>query len=333
MQPYSLGSIRKQKSMSIYEQDALAMDAYSNAVTTAAERVGPAVVRIDIERDRGRSGRYMPTPGGGLGSGFIFASDGQILTNAHVVDHASRIYVTLADGRKFTAGLIGSDPEVDVALLRIGADHLPVAELGRTALRVGQLVIAVGNPYGLNWTVTAGVVSALGRTLDVPGTRKMVNLIQTDTSINPGNSGGPLVDSAGRVVGITTAMMPMAQGLGFSVPLDTIKSVIARINQQRRVDVKGVSFGVGGMRVPLDANLRKNLALSQQYGMQILELRSQGPAEQAELKRLDIITLVDGETITEPRDLQRVVRAHKAGDKLVVHFLRADKQRKVTIVL
>lgn len=161
----------------------------------------------------------------------------------------------------------------------------------------------------------------------------MVNLIQTDTSINPGNSGGPLVDSAGRVVGITTAMLPMAQGLGFSVPLDTIKSVIARINQQRRVDVKGVSFGVGGMRVPLDANLRKNLALSQQYGMQILELRSQGPAEQAELKRLDIITLVDGETITEPRDLQRVVRAHKAGDKLVVHFLRADKQRKVTIVL
>jgi serine protease Do len=312
----------------------MAMDAYSNAVTTAAELVGPAVVRIDIERDRGRVGRYIPVPGGGLGSGFIFASDGQILTNAHVVDHANRISVTLADGRKFTAGLIGSDPEVDVAVLRIGADHLPVAELGRTPLRVGQLVIAVGNPYGLNWTVTAGVVSALGRTLDVPGTRKMVNLIQTDTSINPGNSGGPLVDSAGRVVGITTAMMPMAQGLGFSVPLDTIKAVIARINQQRRSDAKGgVSFGVGGMRVPLDANLRKNLGLSQQYGMQILELRSQGPAEQAELKRLDIITVVDGETITEPRDLQRVVRAHRAGDKLVVQFLRADKQRKVTIVL
>src|SRR5437016_14526656 len=190
--------------MSTNEKDAQAMDAYSHAVTTAAERVGPAVVRIDIEREGGRYYRYGPSPdlGGGLGSGFIFASDGQILTNAHVVANARRIRVTLADGRTFDAGLVGSDPEVDVAVLRIGADRLPVAELGRTPLKVGQLVIAVGNPYGLNWTVTAGVVSALGRTLEGLGIRsKMTNLIQTDTSINPGNSGGPPVDSLGRVVG------------------------------------------------------------------------------------------------------------------------------------
>src|SRR6202163_3989216 len=163
--------------MSIYEKDTQALDAYSHAVTTAAERVGPAVVRIDIEhreRPSRRSGHSAPPtePGGGLGSGFIFASDGQILTNAHVVERARRIQVTLADGRKFDAGLVGSDSDVDVAVLRIGADHLPVAELGRAPLRVGQLVLAVGNPYGLNWTVTAGVVSALNRTLDVPGTRK-----------------------------------------------------------------------------------------------------------------------------------------------------------------
>ena len=221
------------------------MDAYSNAVTSAAERVGPAVVRIDIDRGderRGRHGRYPSEFGGGLGSGFIFGSDGQILTNAHVVERARRIQVTLADGRKFDAGLVGSDSDVDVAVLRIGADHLPVAELGRAPLRVGQLVIAVGNHYGLNWTVTAGVVSALNRTLDVPGTRKMTNLIQTDTSINPGNSGGPLVDSSGRVVGITTAMMPMAQGLGFSVPLDTLKAVVARFTQKRPT-TSGVSLG------------------------------------------------------------------------------------------
>ncbi len=323
--------------MNAFERDALAMDAYSHAVTTAAERVGPAVVRIDIDRggSRARRGRSTPSPeyGGGIGSGFIFASDGQILTNAHVIDHARRIRVTLADGRKFDAGLMGKDPDVDVAVLRIGANHLPVAELGRGSLRVGQLVIAVGNPYGLNWTVTAGVVSALGRTLDVPGTRKMVNLIQTDTSINPGNSGGPLVDSSGRVVGITTAMMPMAQGLGFSVPLDTMKSVIARISQKRAAATAGISLGVGGVRVPLDAALQRNLHLVQQFGMQVLEIRSDGPADQAELKRLDVIVSADSEIVTEPRDLQRIVQRHQPGEKVVIGFIRDGRLRKVSAVL
>ncbi len=323
--------------MSIYEKDAQALDAYSNAVTTAAERVGPAVVRIDIDRGGGRSrhyGRYAPPPefGGGLGSGFIFASDGQILTNAHVVDSARRIQVTLADGRKFDAGLVGSDSDVDVAVLRIGADHLPVAELGRAPLRVGQLVIAVGNPYGLNWTVTAGVVSALNRRLDAPGTHKMTNLIQTDTSINPGNSGGPLVDSSGRVVGITTAMMPMAQGLGFSVPLDTLKTVVARFAQKRTAPA-GVALGVGGMRTKFDPALQRSLNLTQQYGMEVLELRADSPAYHAELKRLDVIINADGDPVTEPQDLQRIVRRHKSGDKITVSFLRGGKLRKVTVVL
>src|SRR5436305_12059477 len=266
--------------MSTNEKDAQALDAYSHAVTSAAERVGPAVVRIDIDRgERRRVGPFpIPEFGSGLGSGFIFASDGQILTNAHVIERAHRIQVTLADGRKFDAGLVGSDPDVDVAVLRIGADHLPVAELGRAPLRVGQLVIAVGNPYGLNWTVTAGVVSALGRTLNAPGVHKMTNLIQTDTSINPGNSGGPLVDSMGRVVGITTAMMPLAQGLAFSIPLDTVKSAIARINKKHEATSAGVSMGVGGMRVRIDAKLRQTLKLTQQYGMELLEIRRGAPA-------------------------------------------------------
>jgi serine protease Do len=320
--------------MSTNERDAQAMDAYSHAVTTAAERVGPAVVRIDIEREGWGGGRFNAPPfGGGLGSGFIFASDGQILTNAHVVAKARRIKVTLADGRTFDAGLVGSDPEVDVAVLRIGADHLPVAELGRAPLRVGQLVIAVGNPYGLNWTVTAGVVSALGRTLDVPGSRKMTNLIQTDTSINPGNSGGPLVDSAGRVVGITTAMMPMAQGLGFSVPLDTVKATIAKISKQREVKSNGISIGVGGMRVKIEPTLQKSLNLTQQFGMELLEIRRDSPAEHAELKRMDIILAADDDTVTEPRDLQRIVRRHRPGEKVTISFLRGGKQRKVTVVL
>jgi serine protease Do len=317
--------------MSTNEKDAEALDAYSSAVTGAAERVGPAVVRIDIEREGGRFARSEY--GGGLGSGFIFASDGQILTNAHVVAQARRIRVTLADGRTFDAGLVGTDSEVDVAILRIGADHLPVAELGRAPLRVGQLVIAVGNPYGLNWTVTAGVVSALGRTLDAPGTRKMTNLIQTDTPINPGNSGGPLVDGQGRVVGITTAMLPMAQGLGFSIPLDSIKSAIARINKKREATSTGISMGVGGMRVRLDGQLLQALRLTQQYGMELLEIRRGGPAERAELKRLDVIISAENEPVTEPRDLQRIVRRHQAGEKVPVSFLREGKQRKVTVVL
>jgi S1-C subfamily serine protease len=316
--------------MSINEKDAL--DAYSSAVTTAAERVGPAVVRIDIDRGRGRYGR-SGYGGGGIGSGFIFGSDGQILTNAHVVEGAHRIRVTLADGRTFDAGLVGSDPNVDVAVLRIGAEHLPVAELGRTALRVGQLVIAVGNPYGLNWTVTAGVVSALNRTLEAPGVRKMTDLIQTDTSINPGNSGGPLVDSQGRVVGMTTAMLPMAQGLGFSVPLDTIKTVVARFASQRSTSTAPISLGVGGMRVLLDNALRNSLQLLQSHGMEVLEVRSDSPAARAELKRLDIIVSADGETVTEPRDLQRLVRLHQSGDKITVSFLRGGKLRKVAAIL
>ncbi len=323
--------------MSTYEKDAQALDAYSNAVMTAAERVGPSVVRIDIEREGARSRRYNgPTPefNGGLGSGFIFASDGQILTNAHVIERAKRIQVTLADGRKFDAGLMGSDPHVDVAVLRIGADHLPVAELGRTPLRVGQLVLAVGNPYGLNWTVTAGVVSALGRSLEAPGIHKMTNLIQTDTPINPGNSGGPLVDSAGRVIGITTAMMPMAQGLGFSVPLDTVKTVIAQIaSKKRETQISGVSLGVGGMRVKLDSALRRSLDLVQQFGMEVLEVRASGPADLAELKRQDVIITADEESITEPSDLQRVVRRHQIGEKIALSFLRSGKKRKVTVVL
>lgn len=319
--------------MSIYEQDAQALDAYSHSVTTAAERVGPTVVRIDIEREGGRYRGYG-RDSGGLGSGFIFASDGQILTNAHVVSQARRIRVTLADGREFDAGLVGADSEVDIAVVRVGADHLPVAEMSRQALKVGQLVIAVGNPYGLNWTVTAGVVSALKRTLDAPGIRKMTNLIQTDTSINPGNSGGPLVDSQGRVVGITTAMMPMAQGLGFSVPLDTVKSALARINQHRTPEgPPSVSLGVGGMRVRLDEQMRQKLNLTQQSGMELLEIRPDGPADQAELKRMDIIIGAANDIVTEPRDLQLIVRRHKIGQQIVISFLRGGKQRKVTAVL
>ncbi|HCI81340.1 MAG TPA: hypothetical protein DHW02_16805, partial [Ktedonobacter sp.] len=185
------------------------------------------------------------------------------------------------------------------------------------------------------WTVTAGVVSALNRSLDVPGAQKMTNLIQTDTPINPGNSGGPLVDSAGRVVGITTAMMPMAQGLGFSVPLDTVKTVVARLTAQKREAQasSGISLGIGGMRVKIDGALQKSLSLAQQFGMEILEIRPNGPADKAELKRQDVIIAADDVPVTEPKELLQVVRRHKVGEAITLSFLRGGKKRKVAALL
>ncbi|HEU5369741.1 MAG TPA: trypsin-like peptidase domain-containing protein [Ktedonobacterales bacterium] len=316
------------------ETDTDALDAYSRAVTTAAERVGPAVVRIDTDRGRPRLRGWPPRPegGSGLGSGVIFASDGQVLTNAHVVEGAQRIQVTLADGRKFAAGLLGIEPEHDLAVLRIGARNLPVAELGHNALRVGQLVIAIGNPYGLGWTVTAGVVSALGRELPTPDGHKLTKLIQSDTPINPGNSGGPLVDSQNHVVGITTAMVPFGQGLGFSISLDTIKDFLGRVHRLREPH-QGISIGVGGMKTEIDERLVRQLRLTQRNGMLLLEVRTDGPAAQGGLRMLDVIIAADDQPVLEPKDLQRMVARHQRGETLTITFLREDKQRRVTLKL
>ncbi len=316
------------------DTDTDALDAYSRAVTTAAERVGPAVVRIDTDRGRPRVRGFPPRPegGSGIGSGVIFASDGQILTNAHVVEGAHHIQVTLADGRKFIAGLIGIEPENDLAVLRIGAQHLPVAELGHGALRVGQLVIAIGNPYGLGWTVTAGVVSALDRELPTPSNLKLHKLIQSDTPINPGNSGGPLVDSNSRVVGITTAMVPFGQGLGFSISLNTIYDFLARVRKSREPR-QGVSIGVGGMKTEIEQRLRNQLRLNQSSGMLLLEVRAGGAAAQGGLRMLDIIIAADDEPVLEPKDLQRVIARHRPGQTVKITFLREEKQRLVTLKL
>ena len=316
------------------ETDTEALDAYSRAVTNAAERVGPAVVRIDTERGRPRLRGWPPRPegGSGLGSGVIFASDGQILTNAHVVEGAQHIQVTLADGRRFTAGMVGMEADKDRAVLRIGAQNLPLAELGHGPLKVGQLVIAIGNPYGLGWTVTAGVVSALDRELPTPGGHKLKKLIQSDTSINPGNSGGPLVDSQSRVVGITTAMVPFGQGLGFSISLDTIYDFLARIRKGRE-QRQGVTIGVGGMKTQIEERVRRQLQLVQQTGMLLMEIRPDGPAAQGGLHMLDIILAADNELVLEPKDLQRIVARHRKGDTMIVTFLREERQRKVTLKL
>ena len=309
--------------MAIEDKDAQALDAYSNAVTGAAERVGPAVVRIDIEREGGRITRSVF--GSGLGSGFIFASDGQILTNAHVVAHARNIRVTLADGRTFNAGLIGSEPEVDIAVLRIGADRLPVAELGRFPLKVGQLVIAVGNPYGLNWTVTAGVVSALGRTLEGPGIRKMTNLIQTDTSINPGNSGGPLVSSRGQVIGINTAVIMGAQGICFAVASNTAQFVLSELIKHGRV--RRGYIGVSAQTTPVPRRYARSAEIDNVSGAKITALEPKGPAALAGLMSLDTIVRADGEPVTGVDDLIRLLNGERVGRNVTIDVLRRDSLR------
>lgn len=203
------------------------LDAYSQAVMAAVDRVGPAVVKVDVEADA-PAGQRRRRAGGGSGSGFVFAPDGLILTNSHVVDGARRITVTTVEGARLTADLVGADPHTDLAVLRVSSDGLRAAPLGdSTRLRTGRLVIAIGNPFGFQHTVTAGIVSALGRSLRARTVRLIENLIQTDAALNPGNSGGPLVTSTGDVVGVNTAVIIGGQGIAFAVPSSTATRVIS----------------------------------------------------------------------------------------------------------
>lgn len=308
-------------------------DAYSQAVSGAAERVGPAVVRIETEN---RVQRWLRRPGsdkaqGGMGSGVIYASDGHILTNAHVVDRAAAINVVLADGRRLKAALVGSEPEHDLAILRIGARDLAVAELADYTLRVGQLVVAIGNPYGFGWTVTAGVVSALGREIQATPGRWLRNLIQTDASVNPGNSGGPLVDSKGRIVGITTAMAPYAQGVGFAMPIQAALFVIARFGE-RPTRPHGPWLGVGGMSTSLDDALVKELRLPGERGVLLLEVAAGSPAGRVGLKLLDVIVAVDGRHVASPDELHQAIAGARGG-QAVVTFIRDGRLRRVTVLV
>jgi S1-C subfamily serine protease len=291
--------------------DSPLLDAYSQAVVSTAEKISPSVVKIEVaQAGRSRTGEPRERQGGG--SGFIFAPDGLILTNSHVVHGATRIKVSLPDGRGFPAHTIGDDPASDLAVIRIDAPNLVAAPLGDSRrLRVGQLAIAIGNPYGFQYTVTAGVISALGRSLRSYSGRLIEDVIQTDASLNPGNSGGPLVTSDGQVVGVNTATIMGAQGLCFAIGINTAKFVAGRLLQEGRV--RRSQIGVEAQTTPLHRRLVRFYDLAQDSGVVVISVEESSPAQRAGVKEGDVIVSLDGTPVAGVDDLQRLLTDARVG--------------------
>ena len=304
--------------------DDLLLDAYSRAVIDAVELVAPAVVSVDVRKRGGNQGRRSPAQAG-TGSGFVFAADGLVLTNSHVVEDSTEIDVMLPDGREHRADLVGQDPDTDVAVLKITASDLTAVSFGHSqALRPGQLVIAIGNPYGFQHSVSAGVVSALGRTLRARSGRLIDQVIQTDAALNPGNSGGPLVNSAGQVVGVNTAIIAGGQGLSFAVPISTVVSVLPALLRDGRV--RRGYVGVAGQDVPLLRRVTRFHRLSQATGVLVISLEQDGPARVAGIREGDIIVSFDAAPISSLDDLHRALTEDRIGTFVTIGLLR-DQQR------
>ncbi|HEX2384991.1 MAG TPA: trypsin-like peptidase domain-containing protein [Candidatus Binatia bacterium] len=306
--------------------DGALLDAYSNAVIAAADKVSPSVVNIEIRRrDERRAAQPAGPERGGSGSGFIFTPDGFILTNSHVVDGASRIDVTLSDGRRSQARLIGSDPDSDLAVVRIDAPGLAATELGDSkAVRVGQLAIAIGNPYGFQCTVTAGVVSALGRSLRSNSGRLIDNVLQTDAALNPGNSGGPLVDSRGAVIGVNTAIILPAQGICFAIAVNTAKFVAGRLIRDGKI--RRGYIGVAGQNVPVHRRVVRFFNLPVESGVLVASIERGSPAEQSGLATGDVIVGYAGAPVAGIDDLHRLLTDTTIGVAAPLTVIRRTEQ-------
>jgi S1-C subfamily serine protease len=303
------------------------LDAYSNAVVAAVDRVGPSVVHVDV---RGNSERPREKERRGSGSGFVFTPDGLILTNSHVVSAARSIQVSFADGSSAEADLVGDDPDTDLALLRIGGNHLASAVLGSSRrLRVGQLVVAIGNPYGYQHTVTAGVVSALGRSLRATTGRLIDDVIQTDAALNPGNSGGPLVDTRGEVIGVNTAIIPMAQGICFATAIDSAKWVVSELLQHGRV--RRAYLGLAGATAPLSRRVVRFFDLAGESGLRVESVEPQGPAHLAGIEAGDVILGIGGETVAGIDDLQKLLDETRIGKRTAVTLIRRTRKIELDV--
>jgi len=312
------------------------LDAYSRAVTGAAGRVSPSVVNIEVHQAAGRARSGEPRERRGGGSGFVFTPDGLILTNSHVVHDASRIDVTLFDGRRMPATAIGDDPASDLAVIRIEQARLDEPGLTAAALgdsqqlRVGQLVVALGSPYGFQSTVTAGVVSALGRSLRSYSGRLIDDVIQTDAALNPGNSGGPLVDSAGRVIGVNTATILPAQGICFAIGINTAKFVASRLLRDGRI--RRSYIGVSAQTVPVHRRVVRFYDLAKESGALVLSVEENSPAKRAGLRDGDIIVALEGKPVAGVDDLHRVLTDVRVGVSSSLTVLRLTEKLELKIV-
>jgi len=296
------------------------LDAYSQTVMRVAEKIGPSVVAIEMEPSR-RSGRQ----GRGGGSGFLFTPDGFILTNSHVVHGAADIEVTLTGGRRFQGVLIGDDPQTDLAVVRILAPDLTAAPLGdSSALHAGQMVVAIGNPYGFQWTLTAGVVSALGRSLRSQSGRLIDNMIQTDAALNPGNSGGPLVNSRGEVIGVNTAVILPAQGICFAIPSDTAKFVAQRLI--RDGVIRRGWIGVGGQNVALHRRVLFLHGLIGDGGVLVQGVEPHSAAERAGIREGDVLVSFGSTRVNGIDDLHRLLTEDVVGKAVKLGVLRKDEK-------
>ncbi|HZQ18003.1 MAG TPA: trypsin-like peptidase domain-containing protein [Terriglobales bacterium] len=310
--------------------DAALLDAYSHAVVSAAEKVSPSVAKIDVTQTaRGRNGESRERHGGG--SGFVFTPDGLVLTNSHVVHGATRIQLSLPDGHRFPAQLIGDDPATDLAVVRVDAPNLTAVPLGDSQkLRVGQLAIAIGNPYGFQYTVTAGVVSALGRSLRSYSGRLIEDVIQTDASLNPGNSGGPLVSSDGQVIGVNTATIVGAQGLCFAIGINTAKFVASRLLSQGRI--RRAYIGVEAQTAPLHRRIVRFYDLRTETGVVVTGVENFSPAQKTGLREGDVIIAFNGQTIAGVDDLHRLLTDAHVGAESSVTIIRRTERVELSIV-
>ncbi|HMJ89834.1 MAG TPA: trypsin-like peptidase domain-containing protein [Candidatus Acidoferrum sp.] len=308
--------------------ESILLDAYSNAVTRAVETVAPSVVRIEITKTEQTP--RGPRQGAGSGSGFVISPDGLVLTNSHVVHGAARIEVVLPDGRRPDAVLIGEDPESDLAVLRVYAPNLvPVKFADSSRLRVGQLAIAIGSPYGFEATVTAGVVSALGRSLRSQTGRLMDDIVQTDAALNPGNSGGPLVNSLGEVIGVNTAVILPAQGICFAIASNTAQLITGWLVKEGRV--RRGYVGIAGQTTPIHARLRRHYRLTQDRGVLIVGVEPGSPARLVGLREGDIIITFKGQAVTGVDELLRKLVATEIGVASVITVLRQTEKLDIPI--
>lgn len=290
------------------------LDAYSRAVTGVVETVGPSVVSVHIRK---------PVPGDG--SGVIFTPDGFILTNHHVISKAEEIEVTLLDGRSVQASLIGSDPSTDLGILRISLPEIVPAELGSSdTLRVGQLVIALGNPFGLSNTVSTGVISALERSIRGPSGHLIASVIQSDAAINPGNSGGPLTDSSGRVIGINTAMIQRAQGIGFAIPVNTARFVLTEILNHGRV--RRIQLGIMAANRPITPHIKHAMGLETSSLIEILRLEKNSIADKAGLKPRDCIYSIKGTSVGTIDDLHLALSEVARREELEIGIISGGRK-------